>query len=257
MHANKARFFLLFLCLFSVFTIKTTAASKVLQSGPGGADDLPSETAAPVPQEILDPDRDVNHIVVIVSHSKNPSKITLNDYTKGEDGGWKKNWAVNGICGANGISSEKAEGDKKTPEGFFKGILAFGLKDNPGSQLPYHKIAENDFWVDDPNSIHYNRLVNTANTAKDWNSAEHMIRSAPYYNYGIALDYNLEAVPGKGSAIFIHCTKSSFDSNSAGCVRIPEEYMLRLVQSTDQNTRFFIMKSADTWYESKWMSPKS
>lgn len=37
--------------------------------------------------------------------------------------------------------------------------LAFGLLDDPGSELPYHKIAEGDFWVDDPASPHYNQLV--------------------------------------------------------------------------------------------------
>ncbi len=196
---------------------------------------------------------EINHIVVISGHKNNKTKITLNDYTKQSDGTWKKNWAVNGIAGANGISTEKKEGDKKTPEGFFKATMTFGLKDNPGSKIDYHKIQTGDYWVDDSESKHYNKLVNTSTTAKDWNSAEDMMAAAPYYNYAIALDYNTEAVPYKGSAIFIHCTKTKNDTYSAGCVRIPEEYMVKLVKSTDKNTRFFIMASASTWYNSEYM----
>lgn len=87
--------------------------------------------------------------------------------------------------------------------------LAFGLLDDPGSVLPYHKIAEGDFWVDDPASPHYNQLVNDKTTAKDWNSGEDLIKATPYYNYALNLDYNKERTPGEGSAIFLHCFKAS------------------------------------------------
>ncbi|MDO4788653.1 MAG: L,D-transpeptidase family protein [Johnsonella sp.] len=193
----------------------------------------------------------IDHIVVICGHSDNKNKVTVNDYTKAQDGSWKKNWAVNGICGSNGISSEKKEGDKKTPEGFFAPTLTFGIKDDPGSGMHYHKIRRGDLWVDDPESPYYNRMVNASETPKNWNSAENMIEEAPYYHYGIALDYNSDGVPYKGSAIFIHCTKTDQDKYSAGCIRIPEEYMKTLIRSSDQNTRFFIMSDAKAWEEYK------
>lgn len=54
--------------------------------------------------------------------------------------------------------------------------MAFGVKENPGSILPYHQLTDTDYWVDDPGSSHYNQLVDSSSTKKDWKSAEHMAR---------------------------------------------------------------------------------
>ena len=81
-----------------------------------------------------------------------------------------------------GFTDNKKEGDGATPSGGYSFDLAFGLLDDPGSVLPYHKIVKGDFWVDDPASPHYNQLVNDKTTAKDWNSGENLIKATPYYN---------------------------------------------------------------------------
>ena len=172
-------------------------------------------------------------------------KVTVNDYTKSSDGKWTKNWYVNGIAGTNGISTQKSEGDKKTPEGVFNAMFAFGLKDNPGSLLEYRKIGDGDYWVDDSNSAYYNTWVNTSKVKKDWASAEDLKAAYPFYNYALALNYNTEAVPGKGSAIFIHCTKTDNDTSSAGCIRIPEDYMKKLINGVDANTKIVIIQNVD------------
>ena len=102
--------------------------------------------------------------------------------------------------GRGGITDEKREGDGKTPEGTYRFTMPFGLKDDPGAKLPYHKVRQGDFWVDDSQSAHYNRLVNTSETAKDWNSAENLATSYTVYNYALALNYNEECVPPSGGA---------------------------------------------------------
>lgn len=200
---------------------------------------------AALPVETLSVSKTASHIVLIVGHRDNKNKVTVNDYTKSSDGTWTKNWYINGIAGTNGISLEKSEGDKRTPEGVFNAMFAFGLKDNPNSILEYHKITDGDYWVDDSDSTYYNKMVNISNVTKDWNSAENMKSASPFYNYALALDYNAEAVPGKGSAIFIHCTKTDNDISSAGCVRIPEEYVKRLIQSVDKDTKVVIIENVD------------
>lgn len=201
--------------------------------------------ASQLPVTQLKAAQDSNHIVLVVGSKKDKTKVWVNDYTKDEAGNWTRNWRVTGICGKNGIAVDKVEGDKKTPEGVFQATMNFGLLDNPGSKLLYHKIATGDFWVDDPNSAYYNKLVNISTTAKDWNSAENLIEASPYYNYGIALDYNKEAVPGKGSAVFIHRTKTNTDTYSAGCIRIPEEYVIKLVNTIDEKTKIVILENVD------------
>lgn len=200
---------------------------------------------AALPVEKLAVSKTANHIVLIVGHKNNKNKVTVNDYVRSSDGTWKKNWYVNGIAGTNGISTQKIEGDQKTPEGVFNATLSFGLNDNPGSILEYRKIGDGDYWVDDSNSIYYNKWVNTKDVKKDWNSAEDLKAAYPFYNYVLALNYNAECTPGKGSAIFVHCTKTDNDTSSAGCIRIPEEYMKKLVQTVDSNTKIVIIENVD------------
>ncbi len=161
-----------------------------------------------------------------------------------EKAGWERVFETKGVYGRNGVDPEKREGDGKTPEGVFGVIMAFGLLENPGSQLPYHLIQDGDFWVDDSDSRYYNQLVNTHQTAVEWKSAEDMMNMAPYYNYGLALDYNKEGTPGAGSAIFVHCTKSEQDTGSGGCVRIPQEYMRELVRCADERMKVVIVPEA-------------
>ncbi len=162
-------------------------------------------------------------------------------YKKDGAGSWALAWKEAGIVGRTGITWDKAEGDGKTPAGTYRFTLPFGLKEDPGSILPYHRIEQGDFWVDDPASTHYNKLVNTRDTARDWKSAENLPASYPVYNYALALNYNEECVPGKGSAIFLHCFTANPDNGSAGCIRLPEERAKELVQSVTEDTRIVIV----------------
>lgn len=159
--------------------------------------------------------------------------------------GMQKNWTevftTAGVYGRNGGTADKREGDGKTPLGTYQFTMAFGLKEDPGSILNYHQIKSGDYWVDDSQSAYYNQLVNTGEIKKAWNSAEDMSAAAPFYNYGLVLNYNTECIPGKGSAIFIHCTQSAADTGSAGCIRVPEELMKQLVQSVDAKTKIVIV----------------
>lgn len=161
-------------------------------------------------------------------------------YQKDQEEQWNLVWKEAGIVGRNGVTAEKAEGDGKTPCGTYSFTMAFGLKDDPGSILPYHKIQAGDFWVDDPESAYYNQLVNTSQTAADWDSAENLPACEPYYNYALALNYNPDCIPGKGSAIFLHCYTASPDNGSAGCIRLPEERMKELLRTVTEKSRIVI-----------------
>ena len=94
--------------------------------------------------------------------------------------------------------------------------------------------------IRDSSSSYYNQLVNTSVTSRSWNSAENLAAASPYYNYALALDYNSDRVPGKGSAIFLHCFTASADNGSAGCIRLPESRAKELVQTATEKTRIVI-----------------
>lgn len=167
--------------------------------------------------------------------------VMLSYHTKDDAGVWTEEFMTKGRYGKNGASSEKREGDKKTPLGTYRFTMAFGVKENPGSILPYHQLTDTDYWVDDPDSRYYNQLVDSRTVLKDWKSAEHMASTVPFYNYGLALDYNSSCEPGKGSAIFLHCMNGEADTGTSGCVKVSEEYMEKLVKSVDAETRIVII----------------
>lgn len=167
-------------------------------------------------------------------------------YYKKSGDTWNLEWKEASVVGRGGITAQKAEGDGKTPAGTYGFTMAFGLKEDPGSILPYHKIVKGDYWVDDASNPYYNKLVNTSVTPKTWNSAENLMAASPYYNYALALDYNQDCVPGKGSAIFLHCFTASADNGSAGCIRLPEARARELVQSATGQTRIVIAENLES-----------
>lgn len=197
--------------------------------------------AGPGEQGEVKMENEVNQAIVV--EEAEGFKVTVSYFTKQADGTWKQEFSEPGIYGRNGGTDDKKEGDGKTPYGTYRFTMAFGMNENPGSILPYHTIGEGDLWIDDSDSVYYNKLVNAGQVPKDWNSGEQMNRQGISYNYGLALNYNQECVPGKGSAIFLHCYTERNDSGSAGCIRIPEERMKQLIQSVDENTRIVIRSS--------------
>lgn len=86
-----------------------------------------------------------------------------------------------------------------------------------GVSLPYVQATPELRCVDDPSSRHYNRIVSTANTAIDWQSAEHMRRQDDLYAIAIVVEHNThDTEPGAGSCIFIHAWKGP-DVGMSGC----------------------------------------
>ena len=197
-----------------------------------------------------------DHVLLIVGTS-GTTKVTAYNLKKVDDK-WTEVSSADGVCGYNGITENKIELDKKTPEGAFNIILNFGLKDDPllevastsandensevSKAISYHKIVEGDVWVDDSNSKLYNTLQNLNELKEiDFNGYEDMMKAYPYYNYGIAIDYNIDRVPHKGSAIFIHCFGNDGNTGSAGCIRLPEEYVKNLILDVDKDTKVVIL----------------
>ena len=202
----------------------------------------PEEKKAAVENGVIQPQnlegaKDADQLVVVVGTGGCSADVY---YYKKSGEAWEMVWKEAGIVGRNGITDQKTEGDGSTPSGTYGFTMAFGLRENPGSVLPYHKITKGDYWVDDSASPYYNKLVNTSQVAKTWNSAENMAAASPYYNYALALNYNEACEPGKGSAIFLHCFTAARDNGSAGCIRLPQERARELVQSATEHTKIVI-----------------
>ena len=154
------------------------------------------------------------------------------------DNVWILRYNTEGFFGRNGVKMDKEEGDGATPLGVFTFGRAFGIAENPGSILTYTQVSENDVWVDDVNSKYYNQWSFLDNPDLDWSSAEHLINYPIQYKYVLSINYNTNPIiPGKGSAIFLHC---SADRPTAGCIAVSEEAMLFFLGFVDENTKIGI-----------------
>jgi len=171
----------------------------------------------------LDVAETASQIIVV---SADGSNATVSMHNKEEDGTWTEILSTGGKIGRNGIGKTK-EGDGKTPTGVYHFMFGFGNMPDPGCGLSYTQVDDSYYWVDDSDSAYYNRFVSTDDVTKDWDSAEHIAGVKSSYNYVLALDYNADCVPGKGSAIFMHCTPTG----GAGCIAVPEEMMVEIMQN--------------------------
>ena len=146
------------------------------------------------------------------------------------DNVWKadENLTCQGYVGRNGVTTDMYEGGQATPFGMYPIGDAFYIYSKPETGLNTFEITENTYWVDDPDSSHYNRRVEGVED-KDWNSAEHMIDYASNYEYGFVINYNTAAAYNKGSAIFFHIS----DYPTAGCVATSRDMVLSYLASLD------------------------
>ena len=141
--------------------------------------------------------------------------------------------------GKNGVTSEKKEGDGKTPIGEFELGIMLGrhLREKNTNGLKYIQITKDMYWVDDPKSKYYNQLVDISKVERDWNSAENLIDYPIQYEYLIEIKTNPNNIPGKGSAIFLHCTNNE---PTAGCIAVDRKIMKKIVENIDEYTKIEI-----------------
>jgi L,D-peptidoglycan transpeptidase YkuD (ErfK/YbiS/YcfS/YnhG family) len=118
-------------------------------------------------------------------------------------------------------AADKREGDGRTPRGRWairSALLRPDRVSPPMTALPWRWLDPADGWSDDPKDPAYNTRVRHPHAF----SAEHLWRDDGLYDLIVELGYNdAPAVPGKGSAIFLHCMIAG--RPTAGCVAIDRE----------------------------------
>ena len=134
--------------------------------------------------------------------------------------------AVEARVGQNGVSQEKTEGDRKTPQGLFFLGHAFGCEEPPADiAMGFRRVTQDSYWVDDGNSHYYNQWVE-GTAYKDWVSAEHLADYPAQYALAVVVQYNNDPPrPGMGSAIFLHCGERP----TMGCIAIAHDRMAEVL----------------------------
>jgi L,D-peptidoglycan transpeptidase YkuD (ErfK/YbiS/YcfS/YnhG family) len=130
--------------------------------------------------------------------------------------------------GRGGITPDKREGDGATPLGTHRLV---GLLYRPdrlaGLRLPdwAEPIGPRDLWSDDPKDPDYNLMVRAPHAF----GHERLSRGDPMYDLILITDWNWpDAVPGRGSAIFVHIWRRPRHP-TAGCVAFSRADLLWIV----------------------------
>lgn len=153
----------------------------------------------------------------------------------------------NGMAWGKGLHGDaigegpvKQEGDGRAPAGVFSLGSAFGYAppEQAGDvKLPYVQSVETLECVDDPQSAHYNRIVDRARVENaDWKSSERMRRDDEQYRWGVVVDHNTNGAPGCGSCIFMHIWESP-GKGTAGCTAMNLSSIERLRRWLDAKKR--------------------
>ncbi len=142
-------------------------------------------------------------------------------FEKGENG-WEKKLQTNGWFGHNGLSWNRTMGDNTTPVGVFQMNTPFGQsKALEGFPANYIQVDSSYVWADDRNAL-----------CRDLTKSGERVGVRgywPMYEYVIDMGYNRNAVPNKGSALFIHCKEENEDG-TAGCVAIDRDSMIAIMR---------------------------
>ena len=141
--------------------------------------------------------------------------------------------------GKNGTTSNKIEGDKKTPKGIFSLGPVFYRKDrikNLVTQLKKKKINRLMGWCDDVKNQKYNKLIKVNNKIKH----EKLFQKKINYDLIIPIKYNFKKTKkSKGSAIFIHVTRDY--KKTLGCIALKKNDLLILLKLINKNTKIQIL----------------
>ena len=141
--------------------------------------------------------------------------------------------------GKRGLVKKKIEGDKKTPIGTYSLGNLYFRKDRhlkPITKLKCIPIKKDMGWCDDVKSKkNYNKLIKINKNI----SHEKLFRRDYKYDFIIPINYNTKKPKvGKGSAIFIHLTKTF--KPTSGCVAIEKKDFLILIKLINKKTKIRI-----------------
>jgi L,D-peptidoglycan transpeptidase YkuD (ErfK/YbiS/YcfS/YnhG family) len=147
--------------------------------------------------------------------------------------------AMRCAVGRGGVRADKHEGDGATPSGGFalrRLLYRADREAKPRTALPRRALDPADGWCDDPADPAYNFMIRLPYPAR----TEALWRADGVYDLIVPLGYNDDpAVPGRGSAIFLHLATPDF-APTAGCVALGRDDLLRVLAEADTASRVIV-----------------
>ena len=137
---------------------------------------------------------------------------------------------LRGAIGRSGLTANKREGDGATPLGVLPLRRVLYRADRippPSCTVPRSPLTPTDGWCDDPNDPAYNCPITLPSSAHH----ETLWRSDALYDLIGVLGWNdTPAIPGRGSAIFLHVAQANL-APTDGCIALPYPDLDRLLRA--------------------------
>lgn len=139
--------------------------------------------------------------------------------------------------GRGGITAEKREGDGATPTGEHRIVGMLYRADRIARPVSWAlPIGPSDLWSDDPRDEGYNLMARAPHRF----SHERLSRADPMYDLVLLTDWNWpDAVPGRGSAIFLHQWRRP-GAPTAGCVAFSRPDLHWIARHITPQTRLIL-----------------
>ena len=212
----------------------------------------PAPDAAQAKEEGLT--KESRQILVVLARDWNTAEASLQAYERPAGGlAWKQQGRdVPAMLGRNGLGwgrglhpapppgePVKKEGDGRSPAGLFSLGRAFGSFPAGSDEvskiaMPYLALTGSTECVDDPGSVHYNRIVDRGLTKDpEWKSSEKMLQAGPGYSLGLEIEHTRDPVEaGAGSCIFLHPWEDD-QNGTQGCTGVKRTAMEQILAWLD------------------------
>lgn len=142
--------------------------------------------------------------------------------------------------GRGGVRGDKREGDGATPVGVHRIVGMLYRPDRMVCPAPWARpIRPGDLWSDDPGDSAYNHMVRTPYGG----SHEVLRRGDRLYDLVLVTDWNWpDAVPGRGSCIFIHRWRRP-GYPTAGCLGVHPRHLARIAAQLQPGARLVVPRT--------------
>lgn len=208
---------------------------------PGAADDPPPEADGtrseprgllPFPLKHLG---DAQQVVIVTSRSWTSTQAQLEAYQQGRNGWTCTIGPLSARVGRTGMVAgyRRMQDTGTTPAGTFTLSMAFGLAPDPGCHLPYqHVTSDDEWWVADPLSPHYNSLRRGdqggfALSETGRRASERIAAHPAEYEHVLVVDFNRpHPARSRGSGIFV---RVSTGVPTGGSVAIDRDALVALL----------------------------
>lgn len=237
------------------------------------------EIPLPPPDPVLassSPIANADQLVVVTTPDWDSPRGELKRYER-RGAGWQEVGGVAEVTlGRNGTAwglglhpmpqpgPQKQEGDGRSPAGVFRLPAAFGYGPTGHSLMPYQAMAETHWCIDVVDSPLYNRIVDArvVGAAAVAGSSEPMRLDLHHdgderYALGLEVAHNPQAIPGKGSCIFMHLWRQPGEATS-GCTAMDETTMQTLLAWLDPQRQPLLLLLPESEYarlETAWRLP--